>query len=433
MATGAGAAPQGGTVTSLQRLYLRIALAGIVTLAYAALWTINTRPLEVRQHFYQNHFSFPASTPEGFGDLRYYLIWQDCVRAGAPPDQPCSLGSPIPWTYPTAWLWLAATGLSIRHTVPIAALLYFGLAVMVSYLFAAGSVSELFYDALFLVSPPFVLALERCNMDVLIFLLLGLAAALASRRIIMGAFGLVWVAALLKVYPGIALLAFIRKQRDAIVAGLCVATLLVYIEAIRQQLKLTYLLVQRSEWESFGSPELFLILANKLEAIGHPVPLLRSVVPFLSLAVFTISLALLALACVRRKIDMDLESVDDTSQHAFTVGALVYCACWSLEMNFNYRFIFLAMTLPQAWRWGSGKFQWRSAYRAYLLAALAMAWLTLFQYTHPWIEIGHALLGWFLYGVLLFTLILFSWRSLVTPLSKGASFLIGESPDHRSL
>jgi hypothetical protein len=48
-------------------------------------------------------------------------------------------------------------------------------------------------------------------------------------------------------------------------------------------------------------------------------------------------------------------------------------------------------------KWASAKFRWRSAYGTYLRAALAMAWLALFQYTHPWIEIGHALLGWFLY------------------------------------
>jgi len=47
----------------------------------------------------------------------------------------------------------------------------------------------------------------------------------------------------------------------------------------------------------------------------------------------------------------------------------------------------------------------------------------LFQYTHPWIEIGHALLGWFLYAMLLFTLILLYWRSVVMGLVKGTTSL----------
>ena len=428
MKTEAGPALQGGTVTSPQRIYLRIALACLVSLTYAALWVINAKPLGVREHFYQSYFSFPASTPQNFEDLRYYLVWQDCFRAGVPPDQPCSLGSPIPWTYPSAWFLLAPTGLSIRHTIPVAAGFYIGLVAIVSCLCAPGSFTEVFYDALFLVSPPFVLALERCNMDLLIFMLLGLAVALASRRVILGAFGLVWAAALLKIYPGVSLVAFIRKKRDVFVAGLCAGTLLIYVVAIRQQLRLTYLLVPRSEWESFGSPELFLIVANKLEAIGHPVRLLHSVIPVLTLAAFTIVVAFLAFAFIRRRFDTDLKPLDDISQYAFTVGGLVYCACWSLEMNFNYRFIFLAMTLPQAWTWASAKFQWRWSYGLYLLAALGTSWLTLFQYKHPWIEIGHALLGWLLYGVLLFTLILLYWRALVTPLGKGAAFLLGERP-----
>jgi hypothetical protein len=423
MKTGDGAVVQGGPVSSRQRIYLRIALAGIVTLAYAALWTINTKPLEVREHFYQSYFSFPASTPQAYGDLRYYLVWLDCVRAGAPTDQPCSLGSPIPWAYPTAWLMVAHTGLSVRQTIPSAAFLYIGLIAMAAYLCAPGSVSEVFYDALFLVSPPFVLALERCNMDILIFLLLGLAVVLASRRAVMAAFGLVWVAAFLKIYPGVTWLAFIRKKRDVIAVGIGVATLAVYVEAVRAQLRFLYTILPQSEWESFGSPELFLILAKKLETMGHPVRLLHSVIPVFVAAVFSIVVAILALTFVRRRIDMDLEPLDDISQHAFTVGGLVYCACWPLGMNFNYRFIFLAMTLPQAWTWVSARFRWRWAYGAYLLAALTMAWLALFQYTHPWIEIGHALLGWLLYGLLLFTMILLYYRKGVAVLCEKASSL----------
>jgi hypothetical protein len=423
MKTEAGPALQDGTVTSLQRIYLRIALACLVSLAYVALWVINAKPLEVREHFYQSHFSFPASTPQAYGDLRYYLVWLDCVRAGAPTDQPCSLGSPIPWAYPTSWLLVAHTGLSVRHTTPAAALLYIGLIAMATYLCAPGSVSEVFYDALFLVSPPFVLALERCNMDILIFLLLGLAVALASRRAVLAAFGLVWVAAFLKIYPGVTWLAFIRKKRDVIAAGLGVATLVFYVEAIRAQLRFLYAILPQSEWESFGSPELFLILAKKLETVGHPVRLLHSVIPVFAAAAFSIVVAILAFTFARRRIDMDLEPLDDISQYAFTVGGLVYCACWFLGMNFNYRYIFLVMTLPQAWTLVSARFRWRWAYGAYLLAALAMAWLALFQYTHPWIEIGHALLGWLLYGVLLFTMILLYWRKVVAGLTKINSSL----------
>ena len=424
METWAGAALRRGAITPRQGIYLRIALAGVVTLAYAALWTINSKPLDFRERFYQSYFSFPASTPQAYGDLRYYLVWLDCVRAGAPIDKPCSLGSPIPWIYPTAWLLVVHTGLSIRHTIPVAALLYIGLVAMAAYLCAPESVLEACYDALFLVSPPFVLALERGNMDILIFILLGLAVVLASRRAVLGAFGLVGLAALLKVYPGVSLLAFIREKSDAIAAGLGVATLLAYIEAIRPQLRLIYLILPQTEWESFGSPELFLILGKKLEAMGHPVRLLHSVIPLLAVAMFTISVALFAFAFVRRGIDLDLEPLDDISQHAFTVGGLVYCACWSLGMNFNYRYIFLAMTLPKAWKWAAARFRWRWAFGAYLLAALAMAWLTLFQFTHPWIEVGHAILGWLLYGMLLFTLILLYWRAFVTALGARTASLI---------
>jgi len=87
-------------------------------------------------------------------------------------------------------------------------------------------------------------------------------------------------------------------------------------------------------------------------------------------------------------------------------------------MNYNYRYIFLAMTLPQAWAWASTKSPRRWLYGAYLLVALMMAWLTLFQFKHPWIESEHALLGWLLYGILLFTLVQLCWHVLVNAVGK---------------
>jgi hypothetical protein len=398
-------------------------------LAYAAVWTINTKPLAVREHFYQTYFSFPASWPQSYMDWRYYLVWLDCVRAGAPTDKICSLGPPIPWTYPPAWLLLSHTGLSVRQTVPTAALLYIGLIATVSYLFAPTSVSEVCYDALFLVSPPFVLALERCNMDVLIFILLGLAVALAGRRAAWGAFGLVWVAALLKIYPGATLLAFIRKKSDVFVAGLCAATLLAYIVAIRRMLGITYAIVPQTEYESFGSPEIFLILGKKLEAMGYPILYLHFAIPVFVVGVYTVSVALLAVTLIRRGIDTGLALSSSIFERAFLAGSLVYCFCWCVGMNFNYRYTFVAMTLPQAWAWASARSRWRWLYVAYLLTALTEAWLTLFQFRHPWIESGHALLGWFLYGMLLFILTLLYCPFLVMALGKRAASQLEERPE----
>jgi hypothetical protein len=218
-------------------------------------------------------------------------------------------------------------------------------------------------------------------------------------------------------YPGASLLAFVRKKGDAFIAGLGAVTLLAYLMAIRRQLRLIYIVIPQTEFQSFGSRELFLILSKKLQAMGHPMSIPPSMIAVFAQAVFTISVVLLAFAFVRRRIDKDLEPLNGISEYAFAVGGFVYCLCWSIGMNYNYRYIFVAMTLPQAW--ASARCQWRWLYRAYLLAAMAMAWLALFQFKHPWIEIGHALLGWLLYGVFLFTLTLLYWRLLVQELGKG--------------
>jgi hypothetical protein len=396
-------------------------LLAIVVVVYAALWTINTRSLPARDHFYRTYFSFPASAPRSFEDWRYYLIWLDCVRAGMPTDRPCPLGSSIPWAYPPAWLILVRTGLSVREAVPAAALLYIGFITTAFCLFAPTSISEAGYQMLFLASPPFVLALERCNMDVLIFILLGLAVAIANRGGALRAIAIIWVAALLKVYPGISLVAFVRKKRDLSVAGLCMVSFLIYLYEIRRQMRLTYVVVPRTEYESFGSPELFLILAHKLQVMGHDVALLRTAVPILTVAFYTVSLLLAARVLIARKININFEPSGGKSEFAFLIAAVVYCFCWGLEMNFNYRYMFVAMTLPQAWIWASGTSWWGWLYRAYLSSALAKAWLTLFQFRHPWLEGAHALLGWILYGILVLTLVLLvSQRALLSPDAKGA-------------
>jgi hypothetical protein len=411
----------------LKASFLRIAFAGILALTYGAIWTINSKPLPVREHFYQRYFSFPASTPQSYEDWRYYFVWLDCVRAGAPTDRPCSLGSGIPWAYPSAWLLLARTGLSARHTVPTAALLYIGLIAISTWLLTPGSILELAFYALFFVSPPFILALERCNMDVLVFILLGAAVILGNRRTIWAAFSLVWVAALLKIYPAASLPAFVRKRNDFFVAGFLGTTLLAYIVAIRQQLKLLSVVVAQTEYESFGSPEAFLIMAKKLEALGHPVPMLHGGFPLIAVVIFSAGLIILAATLIRRGLAAEIEIISNTiSARAFGAGALVYCFCWAVGMNFNYRYMFVALTLPQAWSWASGNSRWRGLFRAYLLAALAEAWLALFQFSHPWIEGFHAILGWFLYGTLFLVLIPFAGRILLTLRGDGFPYFENE-------
>lgn len=163
-----------------------------------------------------------------FADLRSVTHRWDCARAGDPGyhDGRCDPWS-RPFNYPTVWLAPARWGWNAGATRPLAALELALLAAALWTLLPARTLKGSVAAAAAALSPPVMFAVERGNVDMLVFaaLVLGLRAAHAlPARLRDGARAALFaLLALLKLFPIAAFAALARSSRGLRLAAGCAA------------------------------------------------------------------------------------------------------------------------------------------------------------------------------------------------------------------
>lgn len=291
-------------------------------------------------------FRFP------FLDLHAILAAAECARQGIDVYVviPCDVLN-RPHVYSPLWLSLTPAVLGMQDVPWLGIVLDGTFILSLAFVIRPRSASELVVCGLAVFSPMTILALERANNDVVIFLLLACAAVLYSRSRPrrLGAYALFLLAGLLKFYP-LALLAFIGRERGRSVLLLAAAAasilLLFWLREAREL---------REMLASVPSPSYF---ANTFSAENLPFGLARSLpdLPFLSPS--AIGLALLAalmaatLLQTRRNVQLfDAVAGDAGYEAAFlAVGSLVITACFFAGKNIEYRGIYLLFVLPGFFR-----------------------------------------------------------------------------------
>lgn len=283
-----------------------------------------------------------------FADLRAITGGWDCIRLGHDPMvyNPCA-----PWgvamNYPRIWQWLVVLGLGEQHTIPIGielAVLFFGVIVFG----LAGKINrtEAVIYALVLTSPSVMFGIDRGNNDLFICALLVLAGYYLSRagtRSWWGE-GLFLLAMVLKVYPifGILHVLGTDRRKTLLRAGVVLATFAVFTALIAADLPKMSGGTHRPTQNAFG---LYVFVDELAKRIGHG-SLLRV------LALVLAGVLILAAAGRAWKRAGSFEQ-DFGREHAFfTLGAGVYCGIFVLLGNsYDYRMIFLILTIPQVLRW----------------------------------------------------------------------------------
>jgi hypothetical protein len=334
----------------------------------------------------------PAGTPN-FADLRSVTSAWECDRRGIDvlALNPCD---PLrrPANYPRVWAELSFLGLGEDDTVPL------GLALAAIALLAALAVvprsaptgDGLVYGAA-ICSPATMLGIERGNVDLLLFAFL-VAAGLALRRSTAGsivAYALVLAAAILKLFPifaaGMLVRHALRQRAPAWLAGAgaVLAVFGVYALATLDDIRTIGKVVPQTDWYSFGMRTFGVWWSNA--------------VPPFSARVWDAILvaALLAVLLAFRTRLRSLFPADERSPEAvrdldlFWAGAGVYICSFALFQSFDYRLIFLLLTLPQLLRWTRER---HAAAVATLMLVLATLWLA-----SPWTGVpvvGGIVSGW---------------------------------------
>lgn len=327
-----------------RRLDGRLVLAALVGLFLVALWL---------QDWYWPRFGVPGGRGFEFLDLRYWTTAWECVRDGVEidPVNPCDAQRRL-LDHPRIWLAPAVLGLGEGSTVVL------GLAIgLVFFLCVCAVIGELSaWDALvyaaILCSPSVLLGVERGNTDVIVFVVVvaGVLLLRSPRPMVAACgHGILLLASFLKLYPVLAWGVLLRRPlRTAILGGAALAVAFAaYAFATREHLRAIRATLPRELRFSYGAPVL---------AEGSGLGFLEGVTGQLVVVAAGLVLAAGAAAVFlrRRRVSIDRGERDPRAVRdldAFWAGAGVYVGSFALTYNFNYRLIFLILTVPQLLRW----------------------------------------------------------------------------------
>jgi hypothetical protein len=327
----------------------RIFVAGALTVYFLivaiprAVWGIDIWP----------RLGVPSG-PSLFFDTRNLTAALECRRLGFDPlvESPCDpWGRPL--NYPRVWLVLRFLGLDQSHTVVLALLfiaLFFG---SVYLLMGRISLGRGVVVAVALCSPSVMFAVERANLDIVVFTLMVVAVLVWRMRsrwgesvsplvVLLGATG--------KIYPVFALPAylFLRRRAAAVVAVLCAAVFVVYAIVTIGDIQAVARIAPQGQHHAFGVRILpaaiyHLVVPDRWQG-GLFTKQLLAIVPLL------VAGPLIWLAGRRRRPEPDV-SADSWTRLAFYLGSLIFLGTFAVGNNFDYRLVFTLLTLPQLFDW----------------------------------------------------------------------------------
>jgi len=252
-----------------------------------------------------------------------------------------------PMNYPRIWLAPAIFGITQEATVALG--LAVGAIFCVSFLALIGrpSLLEGVAYGLALVSPAVMLGLGVGNVDLLIFALIVGALALLrrSRRSRVLAHGLFLVVAVLKLYPVLAWAVLLRQRRSLRAILPLVILFALYLAATWGDIAAIRAATPQMDVFSYGAQ----IGVEQLDRNG--------IIPLVTAAASpVIAAAALSLACGawlwrgRRSAGAGAFA-GSVEVDAFVAGAAIYVGTFMVAQNFDYRLVFLLLTLPQLLAW----------------------------------------------------------------------------------
>ena len=295
-----------------------------------------------------------------FYDLRSLTTAWECTRRGIDvlPANPCDPGL-RPANYPRIWMALSPLGLGEGSTVALGFLVAaVFLAAAVAVLPAAARRGDAVLFALAVCSPAVMLGVERGNVDLLLFALVALAALLLRRGDrFYASEALLLFAAILKLFPIFAAGVLLRRTRRAVAGFAAVLVVFaVYVLATLGDVRTIERVTPQSSTYSYGI-RLFdewltagvywaadHVGAGSLERLG-----LR--VWDLGLAALIVAAAVLARRRLRAGLPADPGPAAQRDLDLFVAGAGVYVCSYVLFRSFDYRLVFLLLTVPQLLRW----------------------------------------------------------------------------------
>lgn len=249
----------------------------------------------------------------------------------------------IPHVYSNAWFIFHYIGFSDEHRFFIGIVTLFIFSCAVAWL----SKKKIFLFALFLCSPAVLLAVERCNNDVILFLMLLLTAKLTfckNNKLLIIAHLILIFSTALKYYPVAFSIIFLLRNDDLKIKlsnlTLHVVFFFVWIFFSWENLQLQKHIIPDPGYAwSFGVSQMFTLSAHLTGS---------KVISFVFLLLFSILFIYYAFIlfnkidsfCGKNKSDPCFAKV------LFVGGTMVLVFCYLVRTSFDHRMIFLAFCFP---------------------------------------------------------------------------------------
>jgi len=291
-------------------------------------------------------WNIPTLMPP-FIDLRVLSGGAESYRAGFNPiyNNP---GDPLGrhFNLPFAWYFFFYTGIKQNDTIWIGILLAFGY-LFCSWVFPRRiNIPSTFLIAIVLFSPASMLAVERGNVDLFVFILCALALLFLENYMWLSAV-LLMIASSLKLFPIFGLAVFLRENRSRfwVISLSIIATFLVYA-----------ILTYSNTSASFAYTEEGAELSYGVNVIPLYMEQLFSSRQLFSLLTFIFALSGLGLSLFAFYLGSKLNLLPTKeSRHisAFRLGAMIYTGTFVIGNNWDYRLIFLIFTIPQLAEWAT--------------------------------------------------------------------------------
>ena len=278
-----------------------------------------------------------------FLDSYAILASNDAVQAGLDPDQ----HNPLdifgrPHSYSDWWFVLGRLGLTRADNFVVGGSWVAAFLLSTFVVVRLRNNREAVWNACILLSPPVLLAINRANNDLVVFVLLAIAGFVLRRAAAwrLGlALGAIALATGLKFYPVVAAAVFllVRPPRRLL--------------AISASASLVLLLVLADIWNTLGRG----VFAMPVNVYTLGAPILLKDLGWEGHGALVAGVVLLTgaagwLAFSRRTTGLAEPEADHSGRFFFVLGSVVLVACFLTGISHAYRWIFALMIAPWLWQ-----------------------------------------------------------------------------------
>lgn len=284
-----------------------------------------------------------------FADIRTITGANETLAQGL---DPLVVNPGDPWNrtmnYPRIWQYIAESIHFSQSTT-----IYFG--VMNISLFIVGflllvykiKLSRLSSIVLLLAffSPASALAMERGNIDMVMFFLLSLALFYISRPIVFS--GIILFASFLKIFPIFALSGLLREHKSLFLKVFLVSTIMFFGYVL---LTINDILLIKN-----GTPQ-----SSNLSYGINVIPLafegtILKILTQIGSYVYVVFLIVFIAYYLRKNKSLSVSRLSIEYIDAFRIGSAIYLMTFLLGTSWDYRLIFLIFTIPQLILWTKSK------------------------------------------------------------------------------